>query len=440
MSNGEKKPGVKDISDLKARLGMLNKGGAARPSIPGAPAAPAGLDVPSGPPVLTEDMDASLGMETQVVRVEPRQMEEPPEPPPEPVRQSPRTIPGPPAVAPPGPIGGGALNLGADLFKKPEPVRQAPPPMQAPAAPVAPPPPEPPSAAERFVNPLAARVPQTALSAEDEAGLSAVEKGQKGVRPAFLIAISVAVGLIFATFGFVFGTGRIQHQLLDMQVKEAATVRDRMVPLIQKMEELANVVEPMNPGKIEWPSVSAMPEDLPGVDAAGILSTKVPLPAELTSTLGKAVADLNQLFLMAVEHRNLTLKRDKAELEAMEKGDSFSNNQYFAAVYTPVDPKTPPDRYIPPPAQVVAVTGKPHPDEKGETNVVPTKTRSGQTSDVPVQRLVILDKSELFESGRANVAGLYAKRVEAMQQKIKAIRMYSANLKDKLNAEASRSP
>ncbi len=437
MSNGEKKPGVKDISDLKARLGMLNKNVGGKPGTPEAPA-------PSSVTTLTADTDADLGLETQVVRVEPRQSAETPAPvaapPVEAPKPAPRTIPGPPSAAPPSP-GGGALNLGADLFKKPEPA-PAPQVQRAPAAPAAPAPapvPAAPPPQEKFVNPLAAVTPQRELSADDLASLDDVEKGQKGVRPIFLVAVAGVAAIVAATIGFVGGTGNIQRQLLDLQAKEAAAVRDRMVPILQKMEELANVVEPMSTDKgVEWSAVQAMPADLPGIDAAGILSTKVTLPADVMSPLGKAVADMNQLFQLAVDHRRLTLERDKPELEAMEKGTVFSSNQYFAAVYQPVDAKTPPLKYIPPPAQIVAVVDKPHPDEKGETNVVKIKYRNGQEVEVPLQRIVLVEKTELFEGGRQNVLSLYKQRVQYMKDKIKSIRTYSGNLKEKLNAEAAR--
>ena len=73
MSNGDKKPGLGDISDLKARLGMLNKGGAA-----GAPAAPnpfgpkptGGAGPMGGAKVdLGADPDAVAGGDTAVVRI-----------------------------------------------------------------------------------------------------------------------------------------------------------------------------------------------------------------------------------------------------------------------------------------------------------------------------------------------------------------------------------
>ena len=113
MSNGEKKPGVKDISDLKARLSSLNKGGK--------PVGPAGGASSAFGAPLDDQSDASIGAATAVVRIEPQsfgggsagqedQTEAIPMPPPEvfaapapapaPIA-GPRTLPGPPSGAPP---------------------------------------------------------------------------------------------------------------------------------------------------------------------------------------------------------------------------------------------------------------------------------------------------------------------------------------------------
>ena len=64
MSTGEKKPGVKDISDLKARLSSLNKGAK--------PVGPAGGASSAFGAPLDDQSDASIGAATAVVRIEPQ--------------------------------------------------------------------------------------------------------------------------------------------------------------------------------------------------------------------------------------------------------------------------------------------------------------------------------------------------------------------------------
>jgi len=440
LSNGEKKPGVKDISDLKARLSSLNKGGK--------PVGPAGGAASAFGAPLDDQSDASIGAATAVVRIEPQsfgsgsagqedQTEAISMPPPEvfaapaPIA-GPRTLPGPPSGAPPG-----GLNLGADLFKRPEPEPAPVVQQQAPSA-------KPLISAvqaerkERLANPLASAPVSVALSAADEAALSSVEGKAKGVKPSLLVAVAGVTMAVTAFVAFGIGSNLKDNELIKYRKVEAATVRDRVAPLITQMEELANLIERMDPRKVDWQTVSALPETLPGVDAAGILTTRVPLPAEITGDMGRAVADIDRLFKLTLDHRKFTLSRDKAELEALEKGDSWSNNLYFAAYFQPVDAKTPPLRYIPPDASMVAVVGKPRPSDDGQTNVVQVKFRSGETRDVPVQHIVLVKKGDLLESGSANVLALYSKRVEELRMLVGAIRQYGKGLRDKLNAEANR--
>ena len=445
MSNGEKKPGVKDISDLKARLSSLNKGAK--------PVGPAGGASSAFGAPLDDQSDASIGAATAVVRIEPQasasafgnedQTEAIPMPSPEvftapapapaPIA-GPRTLPGPPSGAPPG-----GLNLGADLFKRPEPEPAPAAPLQQQSTGV-----KPLISAvqaerkERLANPLASAPISVALSAADEAALNSVENKAKGVKPSLLVAVAGVTMAVTAFVAFGVGSNLKDNELIKYRKVEAANVRDRVTPLITQMEELANLIERMDPRKVDWQTVSALPETLPGVDAGGILTTRVPLPAEITGDMGRAVADIDRLFKLTLEHRKFTLNRDRAELEALEKGDSWSNNLYFAAYFQPVDAKTPPLRYIPPDASMVAVVGKPRPSDDGQTNVVQVKFRSGETRDVPVQHIVLVKKGELLESGSANVLALYSKRVEELRMLVGSIRQYGKGLRDKLNAEANR--
>ncbi|MCA9543538.1 MAG: hypothetical protein KC613_04080, partial [Myxococcales bacterium] len=103
MSDEGKKSGPRDLSDLRARLGMLNKGPASRPPGPAAPVASnpfAPKPTPAlGPIDLQADPDAELGADTAIVRIGP-----PPEATPAPAPVA-APIPAPPAPAPAAPAG-----------------------------------------------------------------------------------------------------------------------------------------------------------------------------------------------------------------------------------------------------------------------------------------------------------------------------------------------
>ena len=136
MSDGSKKPGLRDISDLKARLGMLNKGAGkppepasnpfASPAPDTAESSPDG-DEPTAQTKLTEEAAAAmLGADTAVVNLD-EMAATPSAPPPAPAAPS-----APPST--PAPMGG--LDFGDDLFKRKGEPAAAPsaPPAGAPAA------------------------------------------------------------------------------------------------------------------------------------------------------------------------------------------------------------------------------------------------------------------------------------------------------------------
>ena len=67
----------------------------------------------------------------------------------------------------------------------------------------------------------------------------------------------------------------------------------------------------------------------------------VPLAKSLSGPLASFTGHLNHVFSVATRHRRITLNRDRAELEAIGKGSSFSQNSNFVVVYKPRDPKIP---------------------------------------------------------------------------------------------------
>ena len=130
---------------------------------------------------------------------------------------------------------------------------------------------------------------------------------------------------------------------------------------------------------------------------------------------------------------------DKAELKALAEGNSFFDNQRFAITFEPRDPKTAPLAYIPPVGKVVAVKGKWQPNEEGTLNVLPVQTRGQEEPKlVPLQHLIIVEKSDLMSSGKSNVLTLYTKRVEHIRSVYKRILAYEADLQKVLAREADR--
>ena len=514
MGDGQKKAGLRDISDLKARLGMLNKNVGARPSLQPTPAAPAPAETPEPVPMaqpvpvpqpfaaapdpqyelgstaahdspllaspfapatldLRHDPDADVDESTAIVRIDARERDD----------EARATIDEMPYGVDPPPAGFSPFEIGnaAELFRKPDPVPESQPddPWSPHAAR-----PEPtgrstetwtPTVQADVVGPAAypdavvadlsiddlpierqdEELPEndfahplqrgqysvaTApvdLSAEEEAALASFEGGQQGMKRSMAISLAVVVGVFTLVIGFTIGDSLTTRQLLNAQIDQAVMVRERLNPLLDQFESIAQVVERMAHDRVDWDRVEALPLELPGVEAGALLSVNPPLPDAVTRLMGNAVVDLGDFFQLVLRHRDATLRRDQANLKAIEDGDAFSKQQYFAVIFRPLDPKTPVMGYIPPEGSIVAITGKPEPNEKGDDMLIGLRTRAGKDKTTSVRNIIRLNREDVVGS-KGSVMDLYTRRVQTLRQRMKVIRGYVPSLREQLQEAAAR--
>lgn len=473
LSDGDKKPGLKDISSLKARLGMLSKA-KARPAAP-APresvASPFAQSSPSPQVDLTGGGgDIELGSDTAIVRID-SPAAAPAEPAESPTTQQPAFDPmafGPPAgqgnpFAPspaPSPSPAPAGGLGENLFAAPP--AQAAPAAQprsvaqkaadqaaaealfaAQAAAEAPPPAQ--QQNTGFAHPLqrGAYVEAAApvdLSAQEQEALDSFEGQQRGIKRSLAITMTLVVGLITLGFGFFIGDVRSARRLVNAQIDESIKVKELMEPGLKRLGEVEKYIEAMakNPGQVNWAAIDAIPKKLDGVSPS-VTAARVPLDKDLARMVGTAAVDFNMLFTMLLEHRNTTLKR-KAEIEALNKGEGFFTNTQFA-IYSqpPADPTKPvPFTGRPPSGRVVALKGKPVKDDKGEY-IMPVRYRSASDDkNVLLRGITLVPKTDLQASGSSNVLKLYQRRVENLVTQMKRIKVYEKTLRDVLDQQAGR--
>lgn len=483
MSNGQKKTGTRDLSDLKARLGMLNKsvGGSPRSNNPfspqgGAQAPTPAESAPESAPDSTVDgdpgaLEASTSLHdavdfdsgndsTQQVDIVSEAVAAQPAPAqPAPAQPAPvQPAPVQPAPAQPAPATGGfnPFGLGSDLFKKeepapeppaPEPVAQAPiqqaPARQAPAqqAPAAQAPmaqaeqPVIPQPKATFANPLqmgsvTEAAPPVDLSAEDEAALAAFEKGAGRANKKVLLFTVIPALALGLGFGFMAGNVRGTRKLVNVQIDHARQVNEGMQKTLDQLDEMIVLVEKLDPDKIDWVQLELIPQDLASVAVGGVLGGRY-LPQKLMTQLSSLLVSTNALFQDLTEHRQLTLVRDKAQLEAEAAGDTFAQNRNFAVVYSPPDPK----KFRIPEGRLVAVVGKEDTEEGTRFKVQYQKGREGS---VEASNIIALDRDEVVRGGGNNVKLLYSKRVKALRDQAQALMEPSKNLRAMLKQEAAR--
>lgn len=460
MSNGDDKPGLKDIGSLKARLGMLSK---SKPE----PAAPAPLPSVASPFArsgggapsvdLTGGDDVELGSDTAIVRIDgpsaPAGAPAPtPAPTPAPLFAS-APVPAAPAPA------AAPLSLGEDLFSRPAPAPEAPRSAaeraaeqaaaaamfeaQAAAQRAAQPPPN-----VEFAHPLqrgafSEAAPPVDLTADEEAVLNSFEGKQRGIKTSFALALTLSVGLLFLAFGFFIGDVRSARRLVNLQIDASIRVRDMVLPQLDRLRELEPIIFAMSQApadQVDWERVKMLPEKLDGLNPS-VLSNPVPLDKDLSFMLGRAVVDINQLFLLVQEHRIATLKRDRVELEALAKGDEFfTKYKQFAVFSTPPDPKAPPPKAArPQEGRVVALTGgQAEIDEEGEAIIPVRYRRADDDKNVLVRGLTLVPKNDLLSSGGSNVMSLYTLRVKELRDAMKKISAYEQALRELVEQQASR--
>ncbi len=426
MSDGEKKPGLRDIGDLKNRLGMLNKRVGGKPTAPGtnpfapktpaAPAAPAETDPPAA--------EAPAGE-------------------------------APAAAAPAAP-----QAFSKDLFAGPATVNETPPSMPASQSELAgmfessakvldaPPPVE-----QSFANPLqmgaySEGVASINLSADEEASLNSYEGSQRGMKPRMAISLIAATSAIALFFGFMLGDVRTSRQMINAQVEASKNLKDRMKPVLATLDQLKETIPNMviefdKTKRVSWTVIERMPKDLPSIDGGLILNTPVPYERELARSLTTMVAQLNLLFEEVRTHRQATLIRDNQELKALESGDDFGQHPAYAVVYESLPPrfkvvKEVAKGWTPPFAKLYGVTGKPKLTGSKDDYVLDLAGRDGTTVATSLSKVLLLNKNELQTASKTNAHTLYGQRVTSLKVRFQKILDQEQGFRDKLKAQANR--
>ncbi len=426
MSNGDKKPGIRDIRSLREKLGMLQKGAAP----PGDRTTEAGQNPFSadgaeevnqdGRSDLVENPDAMAGTDTAVSRISddsadaPADYSEP---------SDTASISDVRPSAPSAPSGTPSF----DVFQ-----RDAGGPLGG----------EPQSGNADFANPLQVGVYNEAaamvnLSSEQEAELSAYEHQQKGIKPSVAMGMTLAIALTTLLFGFFIGDVRNARRMINAQIDSSARVAASMELLLETYDQLKPLVTSLRKGDLDFDRIGKIPKDLPKIDAGGILNSPVPLNPDLNRHLSNFIGDLNELFAQTSHHRMVTLGRDKAELEGLISGNDFTKHQAFAISFTPtVVRRNKP--YVPPRGRLVALTGKAEAGAKRGEYVMPSVDRRGRIAKVDPRNLIIVDKSEFLPGGKANALTQYEQRTVKLQAHLKKMEQYEDLFRDTLKKQAAR--
>lgn len=425
MSDGDKKPGIRDIRSLREKLGMLQKGGTA----PRDRATESGHN-PFSQPIsgseaqprtdLVENPDALVSSDTAVSRVSDPALDDMND-----MTEADETgsLTDVRPSAPSAPAG----RPGFDVFNNGS--------NQEPAAGV-------PQDRSSFANPLQVgeyneAAVSVSLSAEHEAELASYEHKQKGIKPSLAMGMTISAALIMLVAGLFIGENRYTRRMMNAQIASSVRVQSNMEILLETYDQLKPIVNALRKEQLDFDKIEKFPKDLPRVDAGGILNSPVPLNKELTRHLSNFIGDLNELFAQANHHRVTTLGRDKAELEGLMSGNDFTRFQTFAVSFTPTKVRRN-QPYLPPKGRLIALTGKAEAGAKKGEYVMPSMDRRGRAAKVDPRNLVIVDKSDFLPGGKANAMTQYEQRTVRLQTQLKKIEQYEDLFRDTLKKQASR--
>jgi hypothetical protein len=442
LSNGDNKPGLRDIRSLRERLGMLNKGNGqdADPSAPSGPA-PASDGSPVDPRAdLISNPESLAGLDTAVVKVRGRETDHTEEVAPSgdtPAR--PRGPSGPASPQAPNSLGG------FDVFSRvPEESVAAPSSAGAGVQ----------SDIAAFANPLqvghysAASAPVT-MNADDQATLDAYEKSSRGVSGKLVLAIALIIGSASLVFGYMGNSVLQERRFVNAQISATVDAKTSIDLAFKTVDEIQALVKGFKPGQIDFEGTKRLSDKLSRLDAGAILASRFPLSKEIAPLMAKFVADANQLIDEAAKHRRYTLDRDKKSLEAIRNGLGPLQGKQLVLLAIPPDPA----KQSGPNVELVAIVSQkpiikkvPIPGasttKKGkkftEVRLFKVLDRNGATKEVPGERLLTISQNHLFADGQANVMAMYSQRVLRLQFFASEIDKYEANFKKTLTEQASR--
>jgi len=420
LSDGDKKPGPRDIGDLKNRLGMLNKRVGAKPTTPGAnPFAPksAAPAEDAAPPAIPETADAPAARQPSAPAA------------PQPFARD--LFAGPATVNESGPAPKASAAELADMFDSSVQVLDAP--VRAEA---------------QFANPLQMGsynegVASINLTADEEEALKSFEGGQRGMRPRQAISLICVAAALALFFGFMLGDVRTSRKMINLQIEASVNLKMSMEPVLLAFDQLKPVISSLPNNEVDWGKIKRIPKDLPSIDGGLILSAPVPFEKDLARSLTNIVSELDLFFSAARTHRMATLVRDRKELEALSTGSAFDQYRAYAVTYESLPPRFRVVKEIakgwqPPFGKIYGVTGKPQLNPAKTDYLMPLADRGGKTTPVSLTKVLLLRKEELQTASKTNALTLYVQRVADLKVRMKRILDAEANFRAHLDEQASR--
>ena len=441
-----KKPGFKDIGDLRSKLGL----------------APDPAPVAAPPPEEEDDDDATqiLGAVTddQLAQMEtayatpavapapapgmapqpapaPGMAPQPapapglaPQPAPTPDPQLPGAAPVSPLVPPPADATDGARLPDGGPYVSPshDAIASAPPPalsqdgnIESPLAGALAPPPMTP-------GPLAAPPPDLmgANLAAGDATLAAFAPVQRTNRKIWGSAI-VFAALLSLVFGYAVGDINKDRKIINRRIADCQRLAKPVKATVAKLKPVIKAIRAANPDKVDWDLAKQLGIYDGKLIIEEVITDNLLLGPTITGDLVTFIFNASQMYNLARKHGRLTLKRHKKFLEDFDKEAKALHSQKPMFVYHKGGK-----------GAIVTVEGQPV--KKGKKQIVNVRFLTGAEREATLDDLIAIDKREMIGATGPNVMELYAGRIRELRTIADELDKMYERLVSRLQKEAER--
>jgi hypothetical protein len=401
-----KKPAFKDMSDLRAKLGL-------KPSQPEAPAAEAQEEGDEATQMVSAMEDEDVGQAPSLL---------PPTQPPvdadHPGFQSPSadmiaSAPSPGAAQPSAAPGPGPLT---------------PPPADALASPFGQ------ALGPGDVGPLVA--PPAGLEPSlgmGEATIAAFAPVQRTSRKLMLGSVVFATIL---SLGFGYQVGKINKDriLINKRIQDCDRVLKPIRRTVNKLRAIVPQMQRANPDSLDLDLAKKLAVYDGQLKVDELITDNLLLGPSLSSSVLSFSANANRFYRAARLHGKLTLKTHKKFLEDFIKSNKALASDLPLFVYHEKRDRS----GKPPPGFLVLPAGPAV--KKGKVFFLPVRTLSGQEREAELDRLIKLDKKQLVGASGPNVMELYSERIKELRNTAIALDKTMDSLVLRLKKEADRPP
>lgn len=273
----------------------------------------------------------------------------------------------------------------------------------------------------------------------DDDELSAVGGSVFSVGTIVLLVIVLAAGGVLGWFA---ANTLVERELYIERTEDASHIRDQLSTNLEQVDEARAILEELPQDDVDFEAAEKLAElELtPGEDL--FASKQILLGSRLVGYVTGYMADAAMLEGLFEEHKRLTTDLDKEELEQLLEDNDVLEKDNFAVVFdfNHLSQTGASDNYVPKPGQIVTIPDADNLEdelnENGEIEVEPLNSKS--TIQTPLQGLVPLDKGKIIETGGRTALQRYQNRIRQIQMQLEEIESYRESMMDQLDTLADR--